>query len=276
MALEGFLVHFATALVAMHRDQRGVGLVRTGQHDRYDIAATALRVVRLEPGCAVLDVEPIDLTGDGGLAEDAPTLAEATVERLAAAVTAGEHLPAPIVEPLEAARRQCGQNGRFTVDTFSGSHHSRAVFDAPAIQSLREPEEDEQVEEGPVTSVVGRLVRLSEAPEQVIIREPDGTEWLCHFDDAVAEDLGPLWRQTVWAEGEGERRSTGRPRFLITGIQRAILGAEQTELFSHLQVPTADVVARYGVVAPQEPEALSPDDLVDDESEDRYLEAILG
>ncbi len=273
-ALEGFLEHFSRALVATHRDVRGAELVRSGSPDKLDAAATALRIVRLEPGSAVLDVEPIPVADDGGLAEDVPTLAESALERLMGAVGGGETLPLPIVESLEAARSQCGADGRFTVSAKDGEHQT--VFDRSSIQALWPSETTGHAEDATVDSLVGRLIRLSETPEQVLIREQDGIEWICHFDQSVAEQLGPLWRQTVLVEGSGDVGSGHKPRFQIERIRRAVPSEEQTELFTVSQVPTADVVSRYGIVSAQDPDDLSPDDSVDEESEDRFLNTILG
>ena len=276
-ALEGFLEKFADALVALHREARGVELVRAGPPDKLDLAATALKIVRLDPGSAVLEVEPLDAGPEGGLAHDAASLPESTIERLLSAVDEGRPLPDPVTTPLDEARLKCGTDGRFTIGTRQNGQIRETIFDRQVIESLRPPlPERVDDDEREIAVVVGRLIQLSETPDRVLIREPDGTEWLCRFDDEVAERLGPLWRHTVVAEGAGEVPDAGKPRFHIRSVRRAIVESEQTELFTIEQIPTDDLIAAAGVVSPQGLDILSPEYEKDEESEERYLAAILG
>jgi hypothetical protein len=203
---------------------------------------------------------------------DDPPLSETVLLGLLDAASAEVALPPEVTDSLEQARRACGpSDGAFEITpSQNGRPRSPVRFDHDSIERLARPATPPAAVA--VDHVSGRLIRLDEQPERVVIRAADGVEWTCEYDEAIADELGQLWRKTVWAAGEGTLQSATKGRMRVHHVAAVITGEAQETLFAPVPVATVDLLAS----GPQGLDALADDDDSYDEAEERYLEAILS
>lgn len=273
VALDGFIRHFLAALRDFDRYERGEPARKPGTPEASASAAAALRLVSLRPGSTIVELEPIR-ADEGGeqLALDDPPRARQVIDRLLDRVESKAALPAEVGSSLDGARRACGDDGAFEVSTEPPGRARRTVtFDQAAIGELRGPEPPPAIS----SSVAGRLTRLEESPDKALIRAPDGTEWIVSYPIELASDLVPLWRQNVYAIGEGERTSPRRGTFRLAHIG-PLLNDTQTEMFTAEHISTDALLERQGISAPQGLRRVAAQSALQHDAEDDYLTAVLS
>lgn len=265
-ALDAFLGHFSRALRDLDRIGRGAPTGRPGSPEAEASAATALRVVSITPGSAVIELKPLRSGAEDQLKLDDTPRSRLVLDRLMDGIETGAGLPQEVVAALSKARRACGDDGAFVMAARSRrdvrideTAIERLAGDAPAPKTVNE--------------VVGRLRQVGADPDQAVIDAPDGTEWRATFPRELEEQMRPLWLQPVRAAGEGSVTSRNRGAFTITSIAPAAEPV-QTAFFSTEHRPLADVLAEQGITGPQGLATLVNDTPISDADEDSYLAAI--
>ena len=271
-ALVTFLSNFFAALRDFDRVGRGEPTRKTGAPEPAAAASVALRVVRLEPGSAVLTLAAPRDEDETALSLDDPPRAAQVVDDLLDQIEREEPLPHDVATSLETARRALGVNGTIQVTTTPRDRDRRAVrIDEARIATVTPPKLD--LDE--VTMVSGHMSKLEASPDRALIRAPGGTRWDCTYPPELVDTLRPLWRSVVYATGAGSRTSPKKGTFRIDNIAASFVDG-QTELFTFEHIPTDVLFRHQGIVAPQGLKALSADELFDDATEDAYLAAIFG
>lgn len=268
VALQSFLGHFTRALRGLDRHERGVEIGKPGQPEAEANAATALRVVSISSGSAVIALEPLRSDGDDRLPLDDPARSRIVCERMMDGIRTGTGLPGDVVDALAKARRACGDDGVFEI---AASDRSARV-DTAAIDRMASGESSEPEN---VVLIAGRLRKLAADPDQAVIDGSDGTEWRANFPQELEETMRPLWLKAVRAEGEGRLTGPARGTFAITAIAAA---AEQLQsaFYSPQHRPLSELLAEQGIGGPQGLETLVNDEPISEADEDAFFAAVLG
>lgn len=277
-ALEEFIEQFRRALREFARSQRGEMAARGGHPDAQDAAATAFRLVKFRTGSGVATLEPVPLADDPdgesvlGLG-DVESRASLTLRGLLDAVEGEEAVEPPVVEALASARKAIGPDGHFGIKR--AGEKQRTVIDEARIEGLRRRNED-LAEEDRWLSVTGRLhfIEVDFPQRRVGVRAPDGTDWVCSYDETIKALVTTLIEKLVTVEGEGRKVSPKGGRLTVSRIE-ALPEYPQDELFTDEPVPLAQLRSTQGVEAPQGLAALIDPEWVDDEAGQSYLEATL-
>jgi hypothetical protein len=260
-------------LRAFDRVRRLEPPVKIGQPGRRGAAVTALRVVELRPGSAVLTLEGITDAIEGEeLFPGAGTLAVENFRALLDAIEQAEPLDADVVDALANARSALGRGGRIGVVDAKGRRKRRVVIDEETITSL---ESRTQTESARKMTVSGRLHLIDiEPPPKVAIRAPDGTDWICRYS---AEDLDrrvkALLGRNAWARGFGALTGARSGQLELEEIQ-PITEFEETPLFTYQHPSLKELMADQGIAGPQGPDAFAPPSDVTVEELEQYVEAI--
>ena len=191
-------------------------------------------------------------------------------EKLLDAIQERRHLPRDVAASLEAARKSCGYDGAFTVRT-TGIRRWEVAITWATLAAVTPAEKDQ----AQVQAISGRLSRLAESPDQALIRSPDGTEWVCSYEESLAPQLQSLWRTPVRATGNGQRTGPRRGTFQLDGVEPLVDGT-RTQFFTTEHVPTDALLEDQGIVGAQGLNALGAEHLFDDALEDAYLAAVFG
>jgi hypothetical protein len=252
--LENFIDHFLRSLRAFDRSRRLEPGLKSGHPTKRDELVTALRIVELKPGSAVLRVEPssesVEDVGDDELFPGAPTLAIDNLEALGDAIGAEGAFDPDVADEVGKARRALGVDGLIRIRT----RRSREPF---VIDETTERRVAERARRQSPRSlrIVGRLHAIDLEPERVGIRDTDGTEWTCHYAPELEPQVKALLDANVWARGFGQR--TGALRATVDLEEIHPVGAfEQAQLFTFERVPLEDLLVEQGIGGPRRPSRL--------------------
>ncbi len=271
-SLENFAEQLMKGLRAFDRVRRLEPAVKLGQPGRRGAAVTALRVVELRPGSAVLTLEGITDAVDGEeLFPGAGTLAIENFRALLDAIERAEPVDGEVVDALASARSALGSGGRIGVVDAGGRRKRRVVIDENMITSLEARTETD----GPrQMTVSGRLHLIDvEPPPKVAIRAPDGTDWICRYPPELERRVKALLDNNAWARGMGALTGARTGQLELDEIQ-PIAEFDETPLFAYEHPSVEDLMAEQGVAGPQGRGALAPPSDVTTEELERYIEAI--
>ena len=272
---ETFVDSFVSALRDYDRACRGKETRKIGGPDRRDSAASAFRLVRLEPGSAIATLVPErpDAEDDGLDVDDTP-LALTNLGALTRDIASDRELPDAVVASLDRARRACGEDGAIELALPPAVAPPQGVVrvDQTTIARLSRsvtPLTDE------VRSISGRLHAIDIDPDRLVITSTEGIEWMCHYDDALEPQILQLVGRVVWAQGPARLKSQSKGTMTVERIQLSVQG-RQSALFVEQRPPLEDLLAGQGFGEPQGLDAVADDEWVGDESDERYLAALFG
>jgi hypothetical protein len=161
--LESFVDAFSRALRDYDRAQRGEERRKAGHPERRAAASAAIRLVRLEPGSAVVTLVADHVeNADNRLELDDAPLALTTLAALVADVVAQHAIPDDVLDDLDRARRSCGDDGAIGLELPPRIATPRQVtIDRDAIERLKRPRPADRSE---VSSISGRLYSSTSSP----------------------------------------------------------------------------------------------------------------
>jgi hypothetical protein len=272
--LESFVDAFARALRDYDRAQRGEETRKAGHPERRAAAAAAFRLVRLEPGSAVVTLvaDRVENTDHQLDLDDAP-LALSTLAALVADVAAQHAISDDVLDDLDRARRSCGEDGAIALKLPPKIATARHVtIDRDALEQLKR---SRPADRSTGTAISGRLYAVNLEPDRLAIRAPDGVEWACRYSEDLERSVRALLGEVVWAAGEGRLTAALRGTMRITQIQLAVRERE-TELFVHDHPHPDELLASQGVSEPQGLDRLGAQEWTGDEADERYLAAMFG
>lgn len=269
---EAFIDGFVGALRGYDRARRGQEPRRAGAPDRQAAAASAFRLMRLEPGSAVATLvaehpgDQAETLGAGDLPHALTTLSALLVD-----VAAERELPDGVLEDLNRARRACGDDGAIELALPHGVAPAGTVrIDGDTIDRLSRPNLDG---EHIVESISGRLYSVNLDPDRLAIRSTDGVEWACRYDEQIEGRVRGLLGEVVWASGQGKLTSPLKGSMRIERIEPAVQ-RRQTEMFVSERPALEKLLSGQGVTRPQGLDAVIDDQWVGDDSDERYLAAL--
>lgn len=272
---ETFVDSFVSVLRDYDRSQRGKETRKIGGPDRRDAAASAFRLVRLEPGSAIatLVAERAD-AGDGGLDIDDTPLALTNLGALAGDIVSGRELPGDVVVSLDRARRACGDDGaiELALPAAVAPQQGAVRIDHGTIERLSRNVVTTSSE---IRSISGLLHAIDIEPDRLVIRSTEGVQWACRYDDELEPQILGLVGRVVWAQGPARLKSPVKGAMTVERIQLAVQG-RQSALFAEQRPPLEDLLARQGFEKPQGLDAVDDEAWVGDESDERYLAALFG
>lgn len=272
---ETFVDSFVSALRDYDRSRQGKETRKIGGPDRRDSAASAFRLVRLEPGSAIatLVAERANSDGDGLDVDDAP-LALTNLGALTGDVASGRELPDDVVASLDRARRACGDDGaiELALPASVAPQQGAVRIDRRTIERLSRNVVAQNRE---VRSISGLLHAIDIDPDRLVIRSTDGVEWACRYEDELEAQILGLVGRVVWAEGPARLKSAAKGTMTVERIQLSVQGRQST-LFVERRPALEDLLARQGFDEPQGLDAVADDGWVGDESDERYLAALFG
>jgi hypothetical protein len=273
-ALENFVDRFSRALVDFDRSRTGHPTRRTGRRTAREELLLAFRVIGLNPGSAIIELEPVTAP------QETPQLAEAemiAVENLRSFLDAVRSVETPIdpdvTQSIEAARRALGQGGRIGVALAGDPRERRRVtIDQKRVEELasRRPKQQEIV-----AQVTGQLTMVDiEPPFRVAIRATNGVKWNCRYPQDLEERITSLLKKHVIAHGTGVRVNAKRGYFEIAALEE-IRDFEQTELFTTKPRPLDALLREQNVLRPQGWAVFADPEWQDDPASAEYLDALL-
>jgi hypothetical protein len=272
--LESFVDHFARALRDYDRARRGEETRKAGHPERRAAAAAAFRLIRLEPGSAIVTLVADRVeNADHQLELDDAPLALSTLAALVADVAAWHEIPDEVLDDLDRARRSCGDDGAIALELPPRIMSVRRVtIDRDAIERIKQPRATDR---SAVTAISGRLYSVNLEPDRLAIRTPDGVEWACRYNEVLEGSVRSLLGEVVWASGEGRLTSALRGTMRITSIRLAVRERE-TELFVHQHPQPDELLRTQRVSEPQGLDRLEAHEWSGDEADERYLAAMFG
>ena len=272
--LETFVKHFTAALRGHERVRRDEPARKTGHPERRSESAVAFRLVGLEPGSALLTLEPMGRSSetDDSLFDAEGELAMSNLVSLVGRLETRAEIDPDVVDALGSATRSLGDGGRIELDVLAEGARTRVSVDEALLRSV-ERTNGGGVEE--IGHVSGRLHMIDLEPDRVGIRAPNGMEWTCHYPDDLEERIKQLVDQAVVATGSGRKVSAQRGTMALEDIAPAVEHRQDT-LFTAEQVPLAELMAQQGIAGPQGLGSLGDPEWEDDEEGRRFLEELLG
>lgn len=262
-ALLGFGEAFRRAVRAIARTGAGLPPVQPGQPAAEIREASALRLVGLSDGSAVLELEPVDQR----------LLADPTIDalrELADGVAMTAPLDAAVVNALAASLSSLGDRasiglvvpGREPV-TLDRQRLSRLEAAVAVPDSVEPP-----------GTVDGWLHAVDFGPEEIRVRDASGDDWVCEFGDTLEPVVRALLKQQVRVIGRG-RSAAPRGRIEIdsivpllpAGVPTVPAGRSADQVF-------ADALSAAGLDAPQPLESLAAETDLDDPEEVAFREAL--
>ena len=257
---------FQNLLRTHARGQRGDPIVRKGRSSD-DQAAIALRVVRLTPGSAVLEIADVEPeTPAGERLTTVPGVGLANLTSLIDGIS-GASLAPETVAQLESVRRSMGPAGSIEfADRRTGRMTTRARVDRQLIERMAPT--PTLVEDRAVRAVGGlRAIDLDQ--HLLAVRSVHGVEWRCRYDVELHDLILTLIDGVVEVRGVGREVGPRRGELRISSIQE-IDEASQLALFSDEVVATSTLLEASGITAPQGFAALISS-VWDDESDDDVI-----
>jgi hypothetical protein len=272
---ETFVDSFVSALRDYDRARHGKETRKIGGPDRRDSAASAFRLVRLEPGSAIATlVAERPNAHDNGLGVDDAPLALTNLGALTGDIASEHELPDDVVAALDRARRACGDDGAIELDLPAAVAPPQGAvrIDRGTIERLSRTVVSQDRE---VRSISGLLHAIDIDPDRLVIRSTEGVEWACRYDDELEPQILMLVGRVVWAEGPARLKSPTKGTMTVERIQLSVQG-RQSALFVEQRPSLDDLLARQGFSEPQGLDAVADDEWVGDESDERYLAALFG
>jgi len=267
--LESFIDEFLRGLRAFDRSTRLERPLRSGHPTKREEYVTALRLVKLEAGSAVLTIEgAASEETDTEMFPDAGTLAFTNLNRMLGAIESDAVFDADVADALSKARRALGADGKIIVR----GKGRRVVFDEA---KEREVIERTHRQEARSMSISGRLHFIDLEPDRIGIRAADGIDWTCRYPEPLEDEVRRLLGETVWARGVGQVTGAQRGTLDIEELQ-SVGPYEQSELFSYERIPLSALAEAQGISGPTLADALTLPSDVTDEQLDGYLADILG
>lgn len=259
-ALLAFGEHFRRALRAVARERAGADPVLAGHPTSADEQASALRLVGMSEGSAVLELEP---TTDELFAPVIDSL------RALSTSIASKAVSEPVHKALAQAVRSLGGGGEVTV---TAPTVDQVIIDAEVLGSIA------PIESPPDSVVVGHvegwLHGVDVEPDEIRIRDVSGQDWRCRFGPDLEAEASALLGAQVRAEVDAASPSPSRV-LDITGLRS--LAPRNGPLLRRGQSAAeviAEALATARVTEPQPLESLRREFDPDDHEEIAFLEAL--
>lgn len=200
-ALLAFGDHFRRALRTIARERDGDEPVIAGHPTTADERASSLRLLGISEGSAVLEFEPST--------DELFAPVEDSIRHLGRAVERGD-VSESVHQSLTSAVRSLGDNGAFMV----GSPRIREFrVDEQRLAEIR-PDPTNSLDLR--THVDGWLHAVALVPDEIRVRDGEGTDWSCRFPPHLEDLIRGLVGEQVRVIGEVS--AAERPRMNVTDV----------------------------------------------------------